>query len=290
MGYETYWGLAHPPFEEAPDPDRYVPVPGHEAAFQSIREGIDHRKGLVVLTGEAGSGKTLLARRLVRTLDPARHEVGLIVNPYLLTRDTWLREVLSQFGVRPVGDLHDQWLRLMAFLVAQESRRKRVVLLVDEAQALGHVLDGFDALRMCRNVHAGAQWGLTLVLIGRPELSQHVQELGLACRVGQWATLSALSPDDAKRYVEERLGMAGQGARPIIVPDALDAIVDAAAGIPLRLNMVADRALLRAYQERRPCVDASLVASGVAETWPGMLTESIEPIFRAHKKRGVGGV
>jgi type II secretory pathway predicted ATPase ExeA len=173
--YEGYWGLAARPFDNVPDPRFYVPSAQHEAAKQRILYGIHRRKGIVMLTGEIGSGKTLMSRALILTLPDSRYDVALVANPSM-PEEEFLGEILFQFGAASGGSKAEQLRRLNDRLLANHQSGLDTILVVDEAQAIRHDTV-FEGLRLLSNFQLNDRVLLTLVLLGQPELRARITQI-----------------------------------------------------------------------------------------------------------------
>ena len=174
VDYTMHWGLRAFPFDNVPDPRFYVPSSQHDAAHKWLSYGIQTGKGILLLTGDIGCGKTLLSRRLIVGLSPAQCDVALIANPALSPSEL-LDEVLSQFGLDPVRSKAGRLRTLNDRLQSNAQRGIRSVLVVDEAQAI-ESLKAFEELRLLTNFQLNDRFLLTVVLIGQPELRHRVAE------------------------------------------------------------------------------------------------------------------
>jgi type II secretory pathway predicted ATPase ExeA len=205
IDYTTYWGLRTFPFDNVPDPRFYVPCSQHDAAHRWLSYGIQTRKGILLLTSDIGCGKTLLSRRLIVALSPARYDVALVANPALSPSEL-LDEVLSQFGL---GLVESKAARLQRLNERQELNAQRgisSVLVVDEAQAIESG-KGFEELRLLTNFQLNDRFLLTIVLIGQPELRHRVAEIPqlnqrIAARI--WARSRQRKRQPTSRHVWER--------------------------------------------------------------------------------------
>jgi len=170
--YTRYWGLRALPFDNVPDPRFYVPCLQHDAAHRWLSYGIQTGKGMLLLTGDVGCGKTLLSRRLIAGLSPTRYDVAIAANPALSPSEL-LDEVLSQFGLSLVRSKAGRLQTLNARLELNAQRGISSVLVVDEARTIESV-KGFEDLRLLTNFQLNDRFLLTVVLIGQPELRHRV--------------------------------------------------------------------------------------------------------------------
>lgn len=257
-GYESYWRLTARPFENVPDPCFYVPSVKHETAKERLRDGIINRKGIVVLTGEIGSGKTLLSRSLIQSLPPSRYEVGLIANPSVPERE-WVGEILYQLGSEAGGAKTEQLRRLNERLLANDARGCATVIFVDEAQAIteDHV---FEELRLLTNFQLNDRFLLTLVLLGQPELLARLRRIPqFAQRVAICARLDRFDRNETATYVRGRLAAAGC-IRDLFSSGALTAIHRYSGGVCRLINVLCDRCLHHGRLARVMKIRKGLVA------------------------------
>ncbi len=239
--YERHWGLHLRPFENVPDPRFYVPSTKHETAKQRILYGIENRKGIVMLTGEIGSGKTLMSRSLILSLPRSRYEIGLVANPSIPGNE-FLGEILFQFGLSATGTKAEQLRRLNDQLLANYRRGVDAILVVDEAQAIqqDHV---FEELRLLSNFQLNERFLMTLVLLGQPELRERVARIPqLAQRVAIQYHLERFNRAETKAYILGRLAAAGCH-REIFSPGAETLIYNHTGGVCRLINSLCDLCL-----------------------------------------------
>lgn len=239
--YEPHWGLQLRPFENVPDPKFYVPSATHEAAMARLLYGIHTRKGIVMLTGEIGSGKTLLSRAVILKLPRARYEVGLLSNP-TIPGNEFLSEILFQLGLEPGGTRSEQLRRLNDQLLANYHRDIDTVVVVDEAQAIEHERL-FEELRLLSNFQLNDRFLMTLVLVGQPELRDRIAHIPqLAQRVAIHHHIDRLDRAETKAYITARLTAAGC-AQPLFSSGAISSIFLRTGGVCRLINSLCDLCL-----------------------------------------------
>jgi general secretion pathway protein A len=239
--YEHHWGLHLRPFENVPDPRFYVPSTKHDAAMERMLYGIAARKGIVMLTGEIGSGKTLLSRAIILSLPPARYEVGLLSNPTIQDNDL-LGEILFQLGLDPNGTRVEQLRRLNDQLLANYQRGVDTLVVVDEAQAIGQDRV-FEELRLLSNFQLNDRFLMTLMLLGQPELRARIARIPqLAQRVAIHHHIAYLDRAETKAYIVARLAAAGT-TLPIFSPRAISAVFHHTGGVCRSINSLCDLCL-----------------------------------------------
>ena len=262
--YEQYWGLREKPFRKTPDP-RYLYLNGtYEEALERLQFAVEEME-LALLTGEVGSGKTLLTRTLVDRLGE-RYEVGMILNPRLSPRQ-FLRTTAAELGVREPrfhsSDLLDQ---IHARLLELDESGRAALLIVDEA----HLIPGkptFEEIRLLTNFQLDDRNLIAIVLVGQPELRERLRHRtyrALTQRIGIAFDLLPLEAADADAYVAHRLKVAG-AERSLFTRDAIARLHEASQGVPRVLNQLATDALLEGMARGVSQVDDGIVAAVAAE-------------------------
>jgi general secretion pathway protein A len=269
--YSAYFGLNDKPFNITPDP-HYLFLSGrHTEALAHLLYGVTESGGFIQLTGEVGTGKTTLIRSLLEKL-PDTVDAALIINPRVTIAE-FLRSICHELHITCDQQQGSQELidALNAHLLQTHAKGRRVVLIIDEAQALsGEVL---EQVRLLTNLETSRQKLLQIILVGQPELREllaRTELRQLAQRVTGRYHLEPLSAKETKAYIHHRLNVAGAMA-PIFTPSALHAVQHLTKGIPRLINIICDRALLGAYTSEVRQVDAGLVrqaAGEVLETRP----------------------
>lgn len=257
MDHLREFGLSRDPFGNDPLPGLYYESPVHRGAERRLTRGIAQHRGLCVLTGEPGAGKSFLARRLLENLEEEVYEANLLLIVNSGLDAAWLlSRVAAGLGVEepaadPLALLGQAYDRLAAF--HEEGRRP--VLFIDDA----HVLDTrehMEALRALVDLEYEDRHLLTLVLVGRPSLDRILAlDPCLPDRVEVRAALEALDVPTATAYLSHRIHGAG-GHPSLLEPDAVEAIQRWAQGLPRRMNVVADNALFEAHLAERTRVTA----------------------------------
>jgi general secretion pathway protein A len=257
IDYARYWGLRTLPFDNVPDPRFYVPCSQHDAAHRWLSYGIEAGKGLLLLTGDIGCGKTLLSRRLIVGLSPDRYDVALVANPALSPSEL-LGEVLSQFGLGLVRSKAGRLQRLNERLELNAQRGIRSVLLVDEAQAIESV-KGFEELRLLTNFQLNDRFLLTVVLIGQPELRHRVAGIPqLNQRIAIRAHLGPFTAEETTSYISVRM-RAATDRTDVFTKEAALAIYEQSKGIGRLINALCDQCLFAGAIEHVLQIDDQLV-------------------------------
>lgn len=270
--YASFFGLRQDPFSIAPDPRYLYMSERHREALAHLLYGVGSGGGFVLLTGEIGTGKTTVCRCFLEQI-PATCNVAYIFNPKLTVGEL-LQSVCSEFGIatRPAGPggetVKDYIDPLNAYLLAAHAQGRSSVLIIDEAQNLS--ADVLEQLRLLTNLETNERKLLQIVLIGQPELRGMLAQPALeqlAQRVIARYHLDALTPVETQHYIAHRLGVAGlQGPMPFD-RGALRRIHAAARGVPRRINLLCDRALLGGYATGARVVTAQIVDKAAREVF-----------------------
>jgi len=258
--YEGYWELSEKPFRKTPDPRYLFLNETYEEALERLLFAVEEME-LALLTGEVGSGKTLLTRALVDRVGE-RYEAGMILNPRLPPRQ-FLQTVAVELGVEEPrfhsNELLDQ---IHERLLALHEQDRAALLIVDEA----HLIPGkatFEEIRLLTNFQLDDGNLIAVLLVGQPELRgrlRHRTYRALTQRVGVSFDLVPLSVEDTRAYLAHRLTVAG-AERLLFDDEAVGRLHAAAAGVPRLLNHLATQALIEGMARGAEAVDGAAVAA-----------------------------
>ena len=250
--YEAFFELREQPFAISTDPRFLFLGASHRRAFEELLTGLRRREGLLLLTGDTGTGKTTLCRAVLEALG-ARTFSALILNPHM-TADEVLRVILRDFGLVSRDEIRKGTFAradtpqlldtLEGFLRSLVPLESYAVVVIDEAQSLKA-----DVLNQIRMLGAYEQDGhrlLQIVLCGQPQLLETLQRDELRSlneRITRRTALEPLPPEEVRTYVEHRLSVAGRPGAVTFEPAALTLVANLSRGLPLRVNLLCDRAL-----------------------------------------------
>jgi general secretion pathway protein A len=262
--YLEYWELQKPPFANVPTQSLFYRSPQHEEALSRLLYVVEHRKGVAMLTGEVGCGKTTVAKALIDYLNKDKFQVQLISNPALDPLDL-LKAILMSFGEKTengskpslLTQLHDRLSRYAAQDIS-------TILAVDEAHVINNEAT-LDELRMLLNMQAEEQFLITLILLGQPPLLKRIAELQpLKERISVKFNLEPLDVQNTRRYIIHRLKSVG-AERGLFTMEAISPLYEFSGGIPLRINNICDRCLLIGFMRKSRVIDTSIVADAIED-------------------------
>jgi len=265
--YDDFYGLSGKPFQLTPDPAFYFESATHRKAMSYLGYGLAQGEGLIVITGEIGSGKSTLVAHLMDTIDDRRLTAAQLVSTQV-GPDDLIRLVATKFGIAAEGAQKADLLRdIEDFLHAQARAGKRTLLIVDEAQNLP--LAALEELRMFSNFQLGNQPLMQIFLLGQPEFRETFQESPsleqLRQRVIATHHLEAMEADEVEPYIIHRLAKVGWDGNPRFTADAMSELYKASGGIPRRLNVIASRVLIAGAIDQLMRIDGALVREVVAD-------------------------
>ena len=276
--YKAYFQLARNPFDLTPDPTCFVPTERHNETLASLYYGVRRHKGFVVVTGEVGTGKTLLLRCLLRLLEESRDITYAYIFNNRLTSTEFLQYMLLDFGLPASGKNKCEMLfDLSQFLVSRSSRQMTTVLIVDEAHLLSDEL--LEEVRLLSNLETYDDKLLQIVLVGQPELDEKLDSKGLRQlkqRIALRTHLAPLSPEETQRYIEHRLQIAGAdtSASSLFSPKATAMVFRFSRGFPRLINTICENSLLTAYARQVPVITPDIVKQVAREFRLDRLTMS----------------
>ena len=260
--YETFFGLESSPFGLTPDPRFLFRSNGHHDILSSLLYGVTTNKGIMLLLGDVGMGKTTLCRALLREL-PAPARGLFLLNPHYSETEL-VGAILDGLGLERRGSTRGALMTVLEEHLLAAGDGDKIVIVVDEAQQLS--VEALEQLRIISTLEAPGRKLLHIVLAGQPELEEKLarpelrqlnQRIAVRCR------LEPLSERETLRYIEHRLRAAGCGGRLPFTPAAGARVYRCSRGVPRVINHVCDRALVAAYADRRRDIDVDTVNAAI---------------------------
>ncbi len=279
MMYLQHFGLKEAPFGITPDTSFFFTSPHSQEALNTLLVAAQSGEGFIKITGEVGTGKTLLCRKFITTLGDD-FVTAYIPNPYLEPRSLMLAlaDELSLTLARDV-DQHQLLKAITSRLMELAAQDKRVLLCLDEAQAIP--LESLEALRLLTNLETEKRKLLQIVLFGQPELNKHLERDSirqLAQRITFHYHLGPLTRDDMEYYLAHRLRVAGFTGSRLFSRGAIRVLYRASGGIPRLINIMAHKSLMLCYGQGKQQVARRHVQLAAADTigvrrmrWPWLV-------------------
>lgn len=266
--YLEHFGLREAPFGLTPDTQFFIACGGYQEALNTLLIAVKNGEGFIKITGDVGTGKTILCRKFLASLDKEEFTTAYMHNPYLDPR-TLLFALADELEAPIEKDLDQhQLLRALTLSLLNVARqKKRAVLCLDEAQAMP--LETLEALRLLTNLETEKRKLLQVVLFGQPELDQRLQQESvrqLKQRITFHFQLLPLNKEEMKYYVTQRLSIAGYRGGPLFSHEAIDLLYHAGGGIPRLTNILAHKSLMLAYGQGKHQVGAGQVRDAVIDT------------------------
>ena len=261
--YRKFFGLSRSPFDISPDPFFLFPTPHHNEALASIVHGVLRRKGFMVLSGEVGTGKTLMVRCLMELLRTRGVASANVFNPRLRPKE-FLHYIIGDLGMKPasVDNKGTLLLQLYNYLIARQQTNQTTVLIVDEAQDMDVEL--LEEIRLLTNLETAQQKLIQIVLVGQPELDQKMdspQLRQLKQRITVRCALKSLEELETRAYIWQRMKRAGVAFEAVLIfpPSTVASIYGYSQGIPRLINTICENALIAAYAQQSKIVTEEMV-------------------------------
>lgn len=261
--YKAQFGLTRNPFELTPDPTCFVATRRHNEALAALYYGVRWHKGFVVVTGEVGTGKTMLLRCLLNLFKDSQDIAYAYLFNSRLSTTEFLQYILTDLGLSASGRNKSEMLfDFGKYLIGRGEHNQTTVLIVDEAHSLSD--DLLEEIRLLSNLETTDTKLLQIVLVGQPELdtkldSAHLRQLKQ--RIAMRAQLSQLDLDEAQEYISQRLQIAGAPAEadPIFPPETVLVIHQYSKGLPRLINTICENSLIAAYAQQLRQVTPQIV-------------------------------
>jgi general secretion pathway protein A len=272
--YNEYFGFAESPFNVTADPRFFYSTRHYQEAFTGLRWGVKLRRGLMVLTGESGTGKTTLLKLVAAAFEPSIRTAPISSHHRNFTQ--MLRRILVNFGLpNPPNNPLIMLEKLRSYLTEEFKENRVVGILLDEAQDIN--VRTLKELELLLDLDIDRQKLLQIVLLGPPELESKLQRPELRSikqRVALWCRLAPFQSHEVGPYIDYRVTRAGYQGEDLFAPGAVEQITHSSQGIPRLINIICDNALLVAYRVGRKSVSPEMIQKVACDL---RLTDQFEP-------------
>ena len=265
--YLKHFGLSQTPFSLTPNTGFFFGLSPHVEALQVLQTALQTGEGFIKVTGEVGTGKTLICRKLINELPQGFH-CAYLPNPYLTPAELrWA--VANELGLKYTSEIDQQQLTglIQQQLLALSAHGHAIVLVLDEAQALPD--ESLEALRLFTNLETESRKLLQVVLFGQPELDERLKRQAfrqLRQRITFSYSLRPLTWDETDAYIRYRLAVAGYAGQALFSPKLTRKIAEASRGIPRLINILAHKALMLSFGEGATQVRIAHIKGAIQDT------------------------
>jgi len=265
--YESYFGLRELPFSLTPNTHFYLNSETHQQALELLLVALKNKEGFIKISGEVGTGKTLICRKLLNTLGD-EYVTAYIPNPGLTPEDLYLA-VAEELAVMvdPALGGHHVLKQINIKLIELASQEKRVALVIDEAQAMPE--ETIEALRLLSNLETESAKLLQVVLFGQPELNELLSRPSLRQlqqRITFQQHISPLDKQAVQQYVGHRMSLAGYNGPALFNKRAVTLLYKSSGGIPRLINILCHKSLMSAFGQGERVVTRKHVKKAVQDT------------------------
>jgi len=266
--FRSFFGLTDMPFSLVPNTQYFVSLPSHKECFSMLLFAIASGDGFIKVTGEVGTGKTLLCRRLLNVLDEQDFYTAYLPNPRLSPIEL-KRALAKELQVTKHETIKDQNLldEINKGLIFLDQKNKKVILVIDEAQALPE--DSLEELRLLTNLETETHKLMQIILFGQPELDDTLAQHSfrqLRQRITFSHTLDRLNKLDIHQYVNHRMIVAGYTGEPVFDNSSINLLYKATKGTPRLINIVCAKALLIAFSKGQQKVKKAMIKAAIFDT------------------------
>jgi general secretion pathway protein A len=277
--YKSFYSLKRNPFDITPDPSFLFPTKRHNEALAALYYGVRRHKGFVVLTGEVGTGKTLILHYLLQLLKKSNDVAYAYIFNGRLTPVEFLQYLANDLGL-PVGTKNkgELLLQIAHFVIGRSQKKLTTALVVDEAHHLSAEI--LEEIRLLTNLETPQQKLLQILLVGQPELDDKLDSVSLRQlkqRISLRSHLEPLSSEETKGYIERRLQIAGcPYPTALFPPETIAAVYQHSQGLPRLINTICENALIAAYARQMRTLSPEIIDDIASDFRLGVQTPSLE--------------
>jgi general secretion pathway protein A len=256
--YESYWNLTTKPFRNNIDRNFFFYSSTYEEAYMRLLYGVMESKGILVLTGNSGCGKSFLSKIFIKDMLDQGYKIAFIASPNLEPLEM-LQQISYEFGLSYENKTKAEIVRnLQHFLKENVEQNKKNILILDEAHLISNEKT-LEEIRLLNNMETENQSLLSIIFVGSNELNAMLQKnIALYERIGLRCTLQPMSCQETGEYIYSRMEKAGSG-REIFNKEAIKEIYIESEGIPRKINNICDLALLLGFGDNAIVIDQSLI-------------------------------
>jgi general secretion pathway protein A len=277
--YKAFYNLKRNPFEITPDPSFLFPTGRHNEALAALYYGVRRRKGFVVLTGEVGTGKTLMLRCLLQSLKQSKDVAYAYIFNGRLSSVEFLQYIVGDLGLPGTSKNKGELLLQIAhYVISRSQKNLTTVLVVDEAHHLSSEI--LEEIRLLSNLETADEKLLQILLVGQPELDDKLDSPGLRQlkqRIALRSHLVPLDSDETKGYILRRLLLAGSPyPAALFPPETIAAVHQHSQGLPRLINTICENALIAAYARQMRSVSPDIIDDIATDFRLGVQTPRVE--------------
>ena len=282
--YLDYLGLSEKPFGLTPDTDFYFESETHKESLEHLKFFLGQREGIALIYGEVGSGKTILSRMFLNSLDKTLYNTALILNP-IMDETEFIKEIMGELGISWEDSSKKSLLDgLSNFFIEEHKKGKDTILVIDESQVLSRNL--LELIRILSNIETEKEKILHTVLFAQTEFMDILHEpdmKNLSQRITVVYKLKNFSHKETRAYINFRLYKAGSKGSLQFSDGAVDLIFNTSQGCPRLINMICDRCLLVLYSQSKNIVDEKIVENVINDESIIFLKQTGSPAKRGKK-------
>ena len=277
--YKSFYSLKRNPFDITPDPSFLFPTSRHNEALAALYYGVRRHKGFVVLTGEVGTGKTVLLHYVLQLFKQSKDVAYAYIFNGRLSPVEFLQYFASDLGLPPASkNKGELLLQIAQYVIGRSQRNLTTALVIDEAHHLSAEI--LEEIRLLSNLETPQEKLLQILLVGQPELDDKLDSVSLRQlkqRIALRSHLLPLNSDETKGYIERRLQLAGSPyPSALFPPETVAAVYQHSQGLPRLINTICENALIAAYAKQMRSVSPDIIDDIATDFRLGIQTPALE--------------